>query len=141
MTNAFQKLLLAAAGAVLVTLPLGVAAEAAPRHKPDRQHAAFKHDRGPVHLAARRHRGDVRTPLINQRIANQARRIEAGIARGRLTRIEALRLRGRLAAIRTSLRFARMDGDVTMGERRRILAMLDANSSRIARLAQNRRFR
>jgi hypothetical protein len=139
MTTAIQKTLLAAAAAVLAALPLAGTAEAGPARKSGEQLVFAQHERGPVRLAARRHRGDVRTPLIDKRIANQQQRIQRGIGRGGLTRFEALRLKRRLAVIRGAVRMARFDGDVTRAERRKILGMLDVNSDRIARLAHNRR--
>ena len=77
--------------------------------------------------------------MINNRIARQSRRIRNGRRTGRLTRFEALRLNGRLVAIRSVLKMARIDGRVSQRERGRILGMLDTNSRRIVRMANNRR--
>lgn len=87
--------------------------------------------------------GSVYTPRINHRIQNQMRRIARGRDTGRLSRISAVRLRGRVFAIQTALKFAKIDGHVSRGERVRLLNMLDANSDRIRRHARfgNRRFR
>jgi hypothetical protein len=79
--------------------------------------------------------------VINRRLDRQSRRISAGRRMGDLTRFEALRLRGRLAAIRASLRFARIDGQVSPRERSHLNRMLNTNSERIARLSLSGRFR
>lgn len=78
-------------------------------------------------------------PGIQQRLENQDRRIEQGIASGRLTPREA----GRLEA--EQLRIARMekkmasDGRLTGYERARLHDRLDQSSSHIYRLKHNYR--
>lgn len=79
------------------------------------------------------------TPVIDRRIARQSGRIARGRALGRLTRLEAVRLKGRLFAVRSARRFAKFDGRVTRTERLRLNRMLDRSSSRIRRLARNGR--
>jgi len=83
----------------------------------------------------------IRTPRIDFRITKQTRRIVRGRRSGRLTRIEAVRLRGHLLAIRSARGFARVDGRVTRRERLRLNAMLHRNSKRIHRLSRNGRRR
>ena len=86
------------------------------------------------------------TPNIDERIANQERRIRRGRARGELTRTEWLRLRGRIITIKSVRQVARLNGSVNLKERRRLRRMLNTNSARINRLRNNssvdrRRFR
>lgn len=72
------------------------------------------------------------TPGIDQRQANQERRIDHGIATGQLTEREATRL-GRLQQHIDNLENkAKADGTVTKGERARIAAAQDRASVRIA---------
>ncbi|MFT7577326.1 MAG: hypothetical protein ACI9XZ_003722 [Alphaproteobacteria bacterium] len=90
-------------------------------------------------------RGSVRTPRIHRRIQNQLHRINRGRNTGRLSRFSSVRLRGRVFAIRSALRFSKLDGHVSGRERGRLMSMLDANSNRIRRHSRfgngNRRFR
>ena len=111
-------------GALVLTAPL--AANAAPKHKFYGFHKA-KH-------------ADVFTPGINRRIRRQNRRIERGRSLGDLTRFEYRRLKFKLFQIRMVRRYAKFDGYVSRGERRRLHRMLDRNSRRIRRLRNNGRF-
>lgn len=138
----------ATAAVIAMATPFIGSAEA----RPDRHHGA-KHVelRGDgIQFAANRRDGrrfdrfaSVRTPHIKRRIRNQMRRIARGRDNGRLSRVSSIRLRGRVFAIRTALKIAKIDGHVSRGERARLLNMLDANSNRIRRHARfgNRRFR
>ena len=140
MTISFKTMVLGAAAAAVMALPMVGAAEAKPGARDGRQVIMvskpwFGHQR----FGARGHWGRVATPVINNRIARQSQRIRNGRQTGRLTRFEALRLQGRLVAIRSALKMARIDGRVSERERGRILGMLDDNSQRIVRLANNRR--
>ena len=87
------------------------------------------------------HHGSVNTPVINDRISNQRRRIRRGRRSGDLTRHQTRRLRGHLADIRhAKYRFAR-DGRISRFERFRLRRMLKRNSRRIARAVQSSRYR
>lgn len=86
-----------------------------------------------------RHEGNVRTPLIRDRIANQRRRIRRARRAGELTFRESRRLNRGLRQIRRALRVARSNGDVSRRERRVIRAMLNENHRRIVRFANNHR--
>ena len=141
MTISFKTMVLGAAAAALVALPMAGAAEARPGVKRGEREVVFVERAGPFHQIAARRAARVATPVINRRLDRQARRISAGRRIGDLTRFEALRLRGRLAAIRASLRFARIDGQVTPRERHHLNRMLNTNSERIVRLSRNGRFR
>ena len=111
-------------GALVLTAPL--AANAAPKHKFRGYHDA-KH-------------ADVFTPGINRRIRRQNRRIHRGRRVGDLTRFEFRKLKFKLFQIRMVKRYAKIDGYVSRGERRRLHRMLDRNSRRINRLRNNGRF-
>lgn len=81
------------------------------------------------------------TPGIDQRQANQERRIGQGVASGQLTRHEARRLhRGQAGVARAEGR-AKADGVVTPRERRRLHAMQDGASGDIRRQKHDRQQR
>jgi hypothetical protein len=82
-------------------------------------------------------RAGLATPGIHRRIHNQQRRIRRGVISGRLSRRETRIVRSGLHRVRRALRRARADGFVTRPERIRIHRMLDRNSHRIARFADN----
>jgi hypothetical protein len=73
------------------------------------------------------------TPRIDQRQANQERRIDQGVASGQLTRREAHRLEHQQGAIQRAENRARADGTVTARERARLTHMQDHASANIAR--------
>lgn len=60
------------------------------------------------------------TPRIDQRQANQQKRIDQGIASGQLTPKEAARLENREAKIAKHEAAAKADGKVTKAERRKL---------------------
>lgn len=134
--STFRKIFAATAVSAAFMMPMVGAAEAK-RGDGDRVHHQVVQGEQTYRIAQRRRR--LATPVIDRRIANQRRRIRRGRRVGRLTRIEAVRLRSRLFAIRSVRRFARLDGRVTRAERRRMIQMLDTNSKRIRRLSRNGR--
>jgi len=73
------------------------------------------------------------TPRLDQRQANQERRIEQGRTSGALTRHEARRLHREQAAIGKAEGAAKADGTVTRAERRRLHRMQNHASRDIAR--------
>jgi hypothetical protein len=73
------------------------------------------------------------TPRIDQRQANQERRIDQGVASGQLTRPEARRLERQQGAIDRAENRARADGTVTAQERARLTHMQNHTSAHIAR--------
>lgn len=73
------------------------------------------------------------TPHIDQREAQQQRRIGQGVRSGELTRHEARRLERRQAEIRRMEHRAKADGVVTPHERRRIAAAQNRSSRAIYR--------
>ena len=73
------------------------------------------------------------TPRIDQRQANQERRIEQGVKSGQLTPKEAARLEKGQARIQTKENKAVADGTVTAKERARIEKAQDRQSRRIAK--------
>ena len=73
------------------------------------------------------------TPGIDQRQANQERRIEQGVKSGELTRGEAARLERGQAKLRHMEPRAKADGVVTAKERRQIMREQNKQSKRIAR--------
>ena len=75
--------------------------------------------------------GGMATPRVDQREANQQARIDAGVARGQLSRREARRLEREQAQIRAAERQARSDGVVTPRERRQLERMQDQASANI----------
>lgn len=141
MTTTFKTMTIGAAAALAAMAMVG-AAEAKPGARGDKQIIMVAKTRvGDRRDGARVRwgRGRVATPVINRRIARQSQRIRNGRRTGWLTRFEALRLNGRLVAIRSALKMARFDGRVSPRERNRLLWMLDANSRRIAQLGRNGR--
>ncbi len=82
------------------------------------------------------------TPRIDQRQANQERRIDQGVASGQLTHREAHRLERQQGAVDRAENRAKADGKVTAQERQRLTHMQDHSSASIARQkhdAQKRR--
>lgn len=73
------------------------------------------------------------TPRIDQRQANQERRIDQGVASGQLTRRETRRLEAQQGRINRTEDAARADGKVTARERARLTHMQDRASANIAR--------
>ena len=63
----------------------------------------------------------VATPVIDQRQANQEKRIDQGIASGALTGREAARLEKREAKIEADKVAAKADGKVTPAERHKLM--------------------
>ncbi len=78
------------------------------------------------------------TPVIDQRQANQERRIDQGIASGQLTEREAARLERQQNRINRMEDRAKSDGVVTARERARIKAMQDRASRDIFREKHDR---
>ena len=64
--------------------------------------------------------GPLATPRIDQRQANQEKRIDQGVASGQLTGREAVRLERREGKIAVDKAKAKADGVVTPAERRRL---------------------
>lgn len=134
-----MKTVIAATAAVMaLATPFIGAAEARQDRDRSRQVIDLR-DEG-FHTVARRRDqrrfdpfGSVATPRINRRIRNQMRRIRFARETGRLSRFRSMRLRGRVFAIKSALQFAKIDGNVTRYERRRLNAMLNRNSHRIRR--------
>jgi hypothetical protein len=73
------------------------------------------------------------TPRIDQRQANQERRIDAGVKSGELNQKEAARLEKGQARIQKMENKAVADGKVTAKERRKIERAQDRQSRKIAR--------
>jgi hypothetical protein len=73
------------------------------------------------------------TPRIDQREANQERRIEQGVKSGQLTPRETARLQAEQGRIERAEQRAKADGKVTPKERERIERMQDHASRDIAR--------
>lgn len=73
------------------------------------------------------------TPRIDQRQANQEKRIDQGIASGELTRREARRMNRQQAAVDQAENQAKSDGTVTAQERRRLHKAQNATSRHIHR--------
>lgn len=78
------------------------------------------------------------TPRIDQRQANQAQRIEQGVASGALTARETQRLEHGQAHVQRMEDKAVADGKVTPQERRRIEHAQDAQSRKIHREKHDR---
>jgi hypothetical protein len=138
--TAFKQIIVATTAAFALLAPLAGSAIAKSEHngfgrghysKGPQDHAT------PIRARGSFYHGKVRTPFIDQRIERQTNRIQRGRYAGRLTRFEALRLKSRLFAIRSAREIARVDGKVTYAERRRLMNLLDRNSSRIKKLARN----
>jgi len=77
--------------------------------------------------------GAVATPKIDQREANQEKRIDQGVASGQLTDREAKRLELRQQHIARAEQRAKADGTVTAQERKRLGKMEDHASKDIRR--------
>ncbi|MDE2606244.1 MAG: hypothetical protein KGL68_10035 [Burkholderiales bacterium] len=73
------------------------------------------------------------TPRIDQRAANQQKRIDQGVASGQLTPREAQHLERRESHIAREESRAKSDGVVTARERRRLVRHQDAASRAIHR--------
>jgi hypothetical protein len=73
------------------------------------------------------------TPGVDQRQANQDKRIDQGIASGQLTNREARRLEHQQARIDRAEGRAKADGSVNANERRRLHHMQDHASKNIRR--------
>lgn len=78
------------------------------------------------------------TPRVDQRQANQERRIDEGIASGTLTAAEAKRLEKEQAVINRAEDKAKADGTVTTQERKRLHRMQDRASHDIHRQKHDR---
>jgi hypothetical protein len=76
--------------------------------------------------------GPAATPRVDQRQANQDRRIDQGVASGQLTRREAGRLQSEQARIDRAEGRAKADGKVTAAERKRLDRKQDHASRHIA---------
>jgi len=81
------------------------------------------------------------TPRIDQRQANQERRIDQGIASGQLNEHEAARLNNQQQHINNLEDKAKSDGAVTKKERARIRHAQDRTSRHIARQKHDRQQR
>lgn len=81
------------------------------------------------------------TPGIDQRQANQERRIDQGIASGQLSEREASRLNNQQEHINNLEEKAKSDGVVTKKERARIRHAQDRTSRHIARQKHDRQQR
>jgi hypothetical protein len=73
------------------------------------------------------------TPRVDQRQANQEKRIDQGIASGELTKREARRMNRQQAAVDRAEDKAKADGTVTAQERRRLTKAQNATSRHIRR--------
>jgi hypothetical protein len=78
------------------------------------------------------------TPGVDQRQANQERRIEQGVNSGALTTREANRLEAGQAKVDRIENRAKSDGVVTQRERARLHQAQDVQSARIARQKHDR---
>jgi len=76
--------------------------------------------------------GHANTPRVDQRQANQERRIEQGEASGALTPKEAARLEAGQARVQAKEDQAKSDGKVTKKERAHLHVAQDKQSHRIA---------
>lgn len=78
------------------------------------------------------------TPRIDQRQANQAQRIDQGVASGTLTPREARRLERQQAVIGQAEAKTKSDGTVTAQERRRLTRAQNHTSRHVARQKHDR---
>jgi hypothetical protein len=78
------------------------------------------------------------TPRIDQRQANQDKRIDQGVASGQLTRHETRRLDREQAAIQRTEHRAKADGVVTAKERKHLTKMQNRASKDIAQQKHDR---
>lgn len=85
--------------------------------------------------------GSASTPGIDQRQANQEKRIDSGLASGQLTKREARRLERQQNAINKAEDKAKADGVVTAKERGRLHHAQDHASRNIARQKHDRQQR
>ena len=83
--------------------------------------------------------GSVNAPGIRERIEEQQRRIDDGIASGELTRAEAARVQLKLDKIKARESRLSADGKLTPRERKRLHRMLDANNKKIFHKKHNPR--
>lgn len=90
-------------------------------------------------LAALTAQAQTNTPGVDQRQANQDKRIEQGVATGALRASEAARLEKQQDRIQTMEDKAKADGQVTRKERAKLHAAQDGASHTIARKKHNRR--
>ncbi len=81
------------------------------------------------------------TPGIDQRQANQERRIQQGVKSGQLTGREAARLEQREAKIQTNKQADMADGKVTAQERRKLQREQNRTSRAITRQKHDRQRR
>jgi len=81
---------------------------------------------------------EAKTPVIDQRQANQEKRIDQGIASGQLNEREANRLNKQQEHINKMEDRAKSDGVMTKKERARIVAAQDRASRHIAREKHDR---
>lgn len=81
---------------------------------------------------------DAETPRIDQRQANQEKRIDQGIASGRLNEKEAARLNKQQGHIDNMENKSKADGTVTKKERAKIKHAQDRASGHIAREKHDR---
>lgn len=81
--------------------------------------------------------GNINDPGIQNRIAEQQGRIDAGVASGQLTRPEAAILQDNLNWIKTEEARLKADGHLTPQERKKLGRMLDHNSNMIHRKKHN----
>lgn len=78
-----------------------------------------------------------KTPVIDQRAANQEKRIAAGEASGQLTNKEAANLEKREAKLNTDIAKAKSDGTVTKAERKKLRREENKDSRKIAKKKHN----
>lgn len=83
--------------------------------------------------------GNTADPGIRERLDNQQKRIDQGIATGDLTRTEAHRLQHGLSRIKVEEARLKADGRLTRGERARLHRELDRESARIYHKRHNSR--
>lgn len=81
--------------------------------------------------------GNTKDPKIRERIEEQQKRIDQGIASGSLTRREADIVQDNLNRIRDSEARMKADGKLTPRERKRLERMLDRNSRMIYKEKHN----
>lgn len=81
------------------------------------------------------------TPKVDERQANQEKRIDQGVASGELTKREARKLEREQAAVDRMENKAKADGKVTRRERAKLDAAQDATSRDIKRKKHNARDR
>ena len=77
------------------------------------------------------------TPVIDQRAANQEKRIANGQASGQLTNKEAANLEKREAKLNNDIAKAKSDGKVTKAERRKLKREENRDSKKIAKKKHN----